>query len=164
LGPVRDALLEDAAAEADQVAADANRDAALLVDGAERDAEREIERANRRGAQSAEVRAAGMIAQARGDAHQAILSARQDVRSRLHDAVHVAAQDLRADIRYQALLDELERLARGQLGADAEIERDPDQQGGIIAVADSRRVDYTLAALANRALDAHADQVAQLWA
>jgi hypothetical protein len=62
-------------------------------------------------------------------------------------------------------LDHLETLARAQLGdmVALTIERDPEPYGGIFAVAGSHQVDYRLPILADRALDAMADEVASLW-
>jgi hypothetical protein len=60
-------------------------------------------------------------------------------------------------------LDHLEALARAQLGDAVEIERDPAPYGGVFAVAGSHQVDYRLPILADRALDAIADEVASLW-
>jgi hypothetical protein len=74
-----------------------------------------------------------------------------------------AVLDLRADPRYPALLDHFEQVARRQLGADAVIERDPDGVGGIVAHQGDRRVDYSLAALADRALDTLGDDIERLW-
>ena len=49
-------------------------------------------------------------------------------------------------------------------GSVAVIERDPDPAGGIVAELGSRRVDYSLPQLADRALDVLADEVARSWA
>ena len=54
-------------------------------------------------------------------------------------------------------------MARDQLGPGARIERDPPELGGVVATAGTRRVDYTLTALAERALNDHADEVTALW-
>jgi len=44
------------------------------------------------------------------------------------------------------------------------IERDPSPDGGVVARAGTRRVDYRLPILAERALDDLSDKVAELWA
>jgi vacuolar-type H+-ATPase subunit E/Vma4 len=164
LEPVRDALLEDAKALAHQMIVEATREATLAVDEAEQEADTEIRRAERRGKTSARVRADQTLAQARGDAHGDVLEHKEDIRRRFHRAVRVAALGLEDDVRYPNLIDMLEVLARNQLGPTARIERDPDGLGGLVAVDGSRRVDYTLPALAERALESLADKVAQLWA
>jgi vacuolar-type H+-ATPase subunit E/Vma4 len=163
LEPVRQALLADAQARADRILDDAVRGSDLETEGARQDADAEIERATRRGAATAQARISRQLATARDVAHHQILETKNDIRNRFRDAVHDAALDLRSDIRYPTLLDQLERLARDQLGAHARIERDPAELGGIVAIDGSRRVDYTLPALAERALDSIADRVTELW-
>ena len=163
LEPVRRALREDAQAHADRIIEEATREAALEADEAERESAEQIGRAERRGAAATQARADQTLAQARGEAHSEILRAKDEVRRRLHHAVQAAAFDLRSDPRYPELLNELERLARNQLGPNVQIERD-DPSGGIMAIAGSRQVDYTLPALAERALDALSDNVSLLWA
>jgi vacuolar-type H+-ATPase subunit E/Vma4 len=162
LEPVRRALLADARADADRIIGEATREAALTVDEAEQEAAVSIERAVRHGTASAQARSDQRLAQARAEVHGEILRAQDQVRRRLHHAVHTAALDLRSDPRYPDLLNELERLARNQLGPNAQIKRDV-RTGGIVAIAGSRRVDYTLPALAERALDVQADKVTLLW-
>ena len=164
LEPVHKALLEDAKARADHMIVEATREAALAVDEAEQEADTEIRRAERRGETSARARAEQTLAQARSDAHGDVLECKEDIRRRFHLAVRAAALDLKDDARYPDLIDMLEALARKQLGPDAKIERNLDGLGGIAAVDGSRRVDYTLPALAERALESVADKVALLWA
>ena len=163
LEPVRRALREDAQAHADRIIEEASQHAALTTDEAERGAVEQIRRAERRGAAAAQARADQRLAQARGEAHGEILQAKEEIRRRLHRTVQAAAFDLRSDLRYPELLNELERLARNQLGPNVQIERD-DPSGGIMAIAGSRQVDYTLPPLAERALDALSDKVKLLWA
>lgn len=100
---------------------------------------------------------------ARADANQRILRTRATIDERILDATRRAVLELREDPRYPGLLDHLERLARSQLGADEVIERDPEGAGGIIGHLDGRRVDYTLATLADRALDQLGDDIERLW-
>lgn len=163
LEPVREALLADATSQADRLIADATSAAATEADEAERKAETEIERAARRGAASARARANQELAHVRNAAHREVLEAKDDIRGRFQEALHAAALNLRNDARYPALVDELERLARHQLGPNTHIERDPNGLGGIVGVSGARRVEYTLPALADRALESVADKVGQLW-
>jgi vacuolar-type H+-ATPase subunit E/Vma4 len=163
LEPVRDALLADADADAERIVAEAERAADELVDEAERDADAAIENSRRHAEASRRARADQALARARREAHLAIQQARADLRRQLVDRVHTAAEGMRDDPRYPALLDHLEDLARSQLGDDAVIQRDPVPGGGIVATAGGRRVDYRLHVLADRALDAIADDVDVLW-
>ena len=163
LEPVRRALIEDAQAEADRIIAQASREAALTAEEAKREATELIGRAEDRGAAAAKARADQTLANARGDVHGEILRAQEAVRQRLHHAVRAAAFELRSDRRYRALLKEFERLARNQLGPNVQIEQD-GPSGGIMAIAGSRQVDYTLPAVAERVLDGVCDKVTLLWA
>lgn len=164
LEPVRRALLEDSEAQAERIIAEATHEADLSVGTAEQEAAEEVRQAERRGAASAKVRADQALALARTEAHGEVLQSRDDLRQRLHRAARAAAIGLADDPRYPDLIDTLEQLARNQLGSTAEIQRDPGGLGGVVAVDGSRRVDYTLPALAERALESLADEVAQLWA
>ena len=164
LEPVRLALLADARADADRLVADATETAELTVAEATRDADEAVERARRRGIASARARADQVLAPRRNAADTSVLEAKESIRARLHQAASAAVLDLPDDDRYPALVHGLEERARDQLGPHTQIEHDPDGRGGIVAIDGDRRVDYTLAALADRAIDAHADEVARLWA
>jgi vacuolar-type H+-ATPase subunit E/Vma4 len=162
LQPVRRALLDDAESAATSIIDEARAVADRLVADAEREAAREIDTARHRGERSAQAQVERDLASALATARSGVLDAQRRIRDEAIRAVHGAVTDMRADPRYPALLDHLEAEACEQLGQGAIIERDPDA-GGVVAVADQRRVDYTLPALADRALAAHADEVAQLW-
>ena len=68
---------------------------------------------------------------------------------------------LRRTDDYAALRERLERLARALLGPDAEVTGHPE--GGVVARAPGRRVDLSLPALADRALDRLGGEVRALW-
>jgi len=70
---------------------------------------------------------------------------------------------LQEDSRYPALLDRLARTAREQLGPDAEVEVDPPGLGGVIGRKGRVSVDYTLPALADRAIASLGDELEGLW-
>ena len=70
---------------------------------------------------------------------------------------------LREDGRYPALLDRLARTAREQLGPDTEVEVDPPGLGGVIGRKGQASVDYTLPALADRAIASLGDELESLW-
>jgi vacuolar-type H+-ATPase subunit E/Vma4 len=163
LEPVRAALLTDASEEADRVLAAADREAAEITASADAEMAAARQRAEGRGRRSAEARADQLLAQARSDAHRHVLETKEAIRRRLVAAVHEAALGLRNDERYPMLLDRLEAMARRQLGADATIERDPPDVGGVRAGTADRRVDYSLIALSDRALQTMADEMARLW-
>lgn len=70
---------------------------------------------------------------------------------------------LRKDPRYGELIDRVSQAARSQLGADAEVEVDPPDVGGVRARAGSTSVDYTLPALVDRAIAELDGQLEMLW-
>lgn len=163
LEPVRVALLADAAAQAEELVAAASREVDASIAEVEQRCDREVEEIERRSARAARASLDQRIADARTEAHDAVLSARSRTHDRLVEAAHAAALAMRHDPRYPALLDHFEAMAREQLGDDAKIERDPTPGGGIVAELGSRRVDYSLLQLADRALDVLADEVARSW-
>lgn len=163
LDPVRQTLLDDAGTEAERIRADARQRADARAADAERQVAAEVAQVAQRQAVASAAHADQERARARAEAHATMLRVREELRLDLLDAVRSAAMQLRDDDRYPALLDHLEAMARGQLGTDAHVERDPPEAGGVMADAGARRVDYTLRALAERALREHGDEVASLW-
>lgn len=163
LEPVRRTLLDDARRAAGEIVAEAQRRAEQIVDDARSEADEALGEARRRAEASAAAQAEQTLARDRRAAYSNVLRTRDELRRELTDRVRSAAVDLRHDPRYPALLDQLEQLAREQLGGEIEIERDPQPGGGIVATAGGRRVDYRLAALADRAVNAIADEVVKLW-
>ncbi len=163
LDPVRVALLEDAGVDADHILTEAHLGADDVVAAAEQEVAAQVAEVERRHAISAAAHADQVRARARAEAHSELLGAREDIHQDLLEAVRLAALELRDDERYPALLDHFEAVARAQLGPDARVERDPPGRGGIVAVAGTRRVDYTLTTLAERAMRDHAEEVTSLW-
>jgi len=163
LEPVRAALLADAGAEADRIVEEATRSATETMAAAETEAEATIERSRRRAELSSRAHSERVLARLRNDEQRGLHDAQLQLLSQLIETVHVSARRLRDDPRYPALLDQLESMARAQLGEDAVIERDPNPDGGLVARAGTRRVDYRLPVLAERALDDLSDEVAELW-
>ena len=163
LEPVRLALLADAETEAAQIIGEARRDAEEFEVKAARECDAEVAKARRRSELAGEAHAERVLARARNGSRAVVLQEQEKLRRQLIEQVRAAALDARGDPHYPALLDRWEAMAREQLGSAVVIERDPDPNGGVIAVAGSRRVDYTLPALADRALDRIADEVTQLW-
>lgn len=163
LEPVRRALLDDATAEAERIRAEARQHADADADEAEREVADEVDQVARRQAIASTAHADQVRARAHAEAHAMMLGAREELRQELLATVRSAALQLRDDERYPALLDQLETLARVQLGADADVQRDPPDGGGVVVVVGTRRVDYSLPALAERALRDHGDEVSSLW-
>lgn len=162
LEPVRRALLDDAREEAGRLVEDAKAEAEARVSAAETCAEQAVEQARRRARATAAARARRAIGVARRDAHAVQLEAESRIWTDVVERLHRAVDALPSDPRYSTLLDGLEQAARRRLGEEATIQRDPEG-GGVLASLEGRRVDYRLQTLADRALEALADEVAELW-
>ena len=152
--------------------ADAERDAAAIVDRARLDGEQIVARAEQEVAQAvaqarhrAEItsraQAAAAISSARQAAHEALLHVETELRQALIDEVYARVDRFPADPRYPALVEHLRRLVQRQLGDGATVECDPE--GGVIGTDCVRRVDYRLRSLADRALDEMAEEVTDSW-
>lgn len=161
LSPLRRELLRRARAEADRDIAAARADAAATVAAAHAEAADMLAVARMRGEQQAETELAAGQASARHDRRAEILDAQRDAYEQLRAAGRAAICGLRDDSGYALLRENLRRVAVGLLGPDAAIVDDP--AGGIVATADGRRVDLSLPAIADRALDATAAQIGGLW-
>ncbi len=160
LEPVRAALREDAERRAAALLAEGRRAADAVVEAARVASEEAVGRARVRAEATARARREQALAAARRDVHRTVLEAEAEVRRQVVDAAVAAAVAMADDPRYPRLLDRLERLARHQLGSDAIVERDPADGPGVVATAGARRVDYRLATLARRALEARGDPLA----
>jgi len=163
LAAVRRALLEDARAEAEQIEAEARRVADDVRRGSIEETDAEVERERHRSELAAQAYANTVLARARNAARAEVLRKQEELRRQLGARVRAAALEIRCDERYPSLLERLDALAVGQLGDAAIIMHDRGPEGGAIATCGTRRVDYTLVALADRALDAISDEAVQLW-
>jgi vacuolar-type H+-ATPase subunit E/Vma4 len=155
--PARRSLLERARADADRLLDEADERAAGIVAQADADGEALVARARAEGEAAASLEGAQEQAQAHRAARSAVLGARRELFDELRRAAREAVLELRND---PALLDRLEAAARDQLGDGAVITR----EGGIRAIDGARSVDYTLEALAERALAELGAEVERLWA
>jgi vacuolar-type H+-ATPase subunit E/Vma4 len=164
LAPVRAALLDRARADADAVLAEADADADEVVAAARSRAAALVAEARAEGERDAAVLAARDRARARREARAAVLRAQSRVYEELRRRSRVAVRALRDDPVYPALLEALRDRARDRLGADAVVREHPD--GGLVAEAPGRRgarLDATLDALTDDALDGLGGEVRRLW-
>lgn len=154
--PARRSLLERVHDEVERLLAEADERAAEIVAHADAEGEALVARARAEGEAAAALEGAQEQAQARRAARSAVLGARKV----LYDELQRGARAGVLELRGPALLDRLETVAREQLGADAVVTR----ADGVRAVAGARSVDYTLEALATRALEELGAEVERLWA
>jgi vacuolar-type H+-ATPase subunit E/Vma4 len=159
----RDALLADARTDADRVIAQAEADAAAALAHARRAADELIAAASARGEADGRIEAALQAARENALARMEVLAARRGLYDELRQRARRAVLSLRDEPGYQELLERLAAAARRDLGDDAELEVDPADAGGVRARSGSRRVDYSLPALAQRCVDALGPGLRQLW-
>ncbi len=161
LEPVRAALREDADRHAALILQRARQAADVTVAEARAESEQAVARAAERATASARARREQARATARREVHRAVLEAEADVRRAIVGAAVAATAEMTHDPRYPQLLHRLEQVATDQLGADAVAVRDPGDGPGVVATAGARRVDYRLATLARRALEAYGDALVE---
>lgn len=163
LEAARDSLLVDARAAARRRLDEAEADARACVEAARREADETIARARAQGEAEGRVEAAHEDARERALARMDVLAAQREAYDELRRRAREAARGLREQPGYADLLERLAAAARRDLGDDAELEIDPPGAGGVRARAGSRRVDYTLAALADRCVAQLGTGVKRLW-
>ena len=158
----RDARLEEARANAARLATESDSMAAARLDDASHAAVAIIAEARASGAAQADREMA--IARAHGQrrAHRIVLEARRKAYEDLGARVRAGALGLKSDATYPVLLDRLAQRSREQLGEGTSIDCDP-ADGGVVAGAEGRRVDYSLPALAERCLRGLGAEIEELW-
>lgn len=162
--PARDALLADARERARQLLEQAEAEAHELIAQAQRDAEELIARAREEGFAAGRTQAAHDAAHERALARWEVLAAQRAVYDDTCRRARTEVMAVRDEPGYPDLLERLAAAARRELGDDAELVIDPPGLGGVRARAGSRRVDYTLPALADRCVRDLGPALAQLWA
>jgi vacuolar-type H+-ATPase subunit E/Vma4 len=154
--------LEEARANAERLTAEGKSMAAAELDEASRAATAIVDEARADGAAQADREMAVVRAHDQRRSHRIVLEARRKAYQELGAQARAGVRELRPDPAYPALLDRLEQWSREQLGEGATIERDP-ADGGVVAEAAGRRVDYSLPALAERCLGVLGAEIEELW-
>ncbi|WP_244359938.1 V-type ATP synthase subunit E family protein [Microbispora triticiradicis] len=162
LAPVAEALLRQARLDADAVTCAAEHDAAQTIEDARRQAREIIAAAREQGEAEAKAYSAAVRARNARQARSMELAARRDALEELRRRAGAAVQALRDDPCYPRLVKRLGELAREAGGDDLVVREHPD--GGVVAEGRGRRVDCSLEALANRAVDALGAEAERLWA
>ncbi|WP_405682215.1 hypothetical protein [Streptomyces sp. NBC_00057] len=161
LATVRAELLRSARADAETLLAQAARDDELVLDRARTEAEEIVEQARREGAAEGAAAGAAGLLRARRSARSRELAVRREAYEELCRQVTERVRALRHTTDYPGVRDRLERRARQLLGPDATVTEQPG--GGVVAHAAGRRADFTLDALAARALDRLGADTEALW-
>lgn len=162
IAPVREALLARAHAEGADTLAGADAAASELLAGA-----REQAAAIRADARAAGERDAASIraredARSRRRARGAVLHAQAAAYEELRQRARESVRALRDDRDYPLLVDALRARALAELGPDAAVRELPT--GGVLAEVAGRRLDLSLEAMADAAVERLGGDVQQLWA
>lgn len=159
LAPLRSALLARARAEAGQEVAEAERQADSLLTQARATAQAILDTAASLGRSDAETVIAAKRNQARRAARLRELAAQREVYDELHRRVAAAVARLADE---PTLRDRLLAEIRAVLGPDATVLDVPG--GGVVGHVPGRRVDLSLRAVAERAVEELGGEVRELWA
>lgn len=157
LGPVRGALIARARAEAAAAQSAAAAAVARVSADAEQVAAELLAAARAEGTADAEAALAYERAAMRRRARSTVLRARRLAVERLGEQARIAVLALATAPE----LAQLPSVARARLGAAATVTADPD--GGVVAVADDRRIDYRLTGFADRAVAALGGELEEAW-
>jgi vacuolar-type H+-ATPase subunit E/Vma4 len=151
LAPLRSALLATAQEDADRRLREA--DEAAHATQAESDASvaRGRAAARSRGAADAAAAVTQQRSRAGARARSILLEARREEYLALKQAARSAMAALRDDPSYPAMRERMADAVRRRLGPQAQI--DDADGGGVLGRAPGRRVDYSLASLADQAAD-----------
>jgi len=161
LAPLVSALLDRATRDADAVLARADAEADETLARARAQADEILAEARARGARDAEAVLAAERSRAEREARAVVLAAQSRVHESARRAVRAAVATLQDDPAYPDLLAVLRTRAEHDLGPDARITELPE--GGIEAVAGGRRLEFSLAGLADDLMD-EVGGVEELWA
>ncbi len=161
LASVRGALIDEAEAQAIDLRQRAQEAADKRVSQEQEVADHAVELAVERRERSAAAAFDQAIAAERNHASGLALARRRAHRQLLIEQTTASARTMRSDPRYGELVQALTRRAVEQLGPNARLEVD-GAAGGVVATLGHERVDYSLEALAARALAALADEVAEV--
>jgi len=161
LQPVRRRLLECARADAEREIAEAQQDAERVLAQARDQAAQLAETARAAGQAAARTVGAQRRSALQRELRGAVLAAQQDIYQLWCGRGTEAVLRLRDDPSYPRWADALRAAARASLGADVQLREHPS--GGVVAEADRRFMDLSMAGIAARVLDETAAQVDELW-
>lgn len=161
LGPVRQALLDDARRDAEAMLADADAAAAGFAEEAAAQARAMRESARALGEADAEATVRAERTGARRRARALLLRAQRDVYDEIRRRALQQAGSLRDDAAYAQAVEGLTTQARAVLGPEATVTEHPS--GGVVAELGSRRLSFTVEGLVDEAIGSVGDELQGLW-
>jgi vacuolar-type H+-ATPase subunit E/Vma4 len=163
LDAVRQAELRAASDEADAIRRAADRHADGIVTQARADADGLIARRRAAAEQLAVLEERERLAEARAQARGTVLRAQRSVLTDARAAAHAAARGLAGDARLERLLERLADDARQRLAPAGAVQAIAASDGGFVARAGSREIDYSIGAQVDRILEGMASELERLW-
>jgi vacuolar-type H+-ATPase subunit E/Vma4 len=163
LAAMRDAELRAAREEADAIRRAADSQAERIVAQARADAAALIRERCAAAERLAELEERDRFAEVRAQARGVVLRAQQSVLSEARAAAHALIGDLVGDPRMAPLLERLRADANERLAHAGRVEIAALADGGFVARAGSREIDYSLSSHLDRWLDAMAGELESLW-
>lgn len=163
LHAVHDFALGAAATEADAIRRAARERAEKIVADAQGEAAALIAQRRAAAERLADLEERERLAEARAEARATVLRAQRSVLVEARSAVQAAVRRLIDDPRYDRLLKRLTADARERLAPAGPVRITAVPDGGLVARAGSREIDYSLDAQADRCLQAMASDVERLW-
>ncbi len=161
LQPVRRRILERARADAERELAEAQQEAESVLAAARDQAGQLVEAARAAGRDAAETVIAQRRAALQRELRGAVLAARRDVYRRRCRRGTEAVLRLRDDAAYPRWLAALRTTVREALGADAQLTEHPT--GGVVGEDGRRRIDFSLAGIAQQVLDKIDAELDEPW-
>jgi vacuolar-type H+-ATPase subunit E/Vma4 len=163
LHAVQDSALSGAFADAEAIRTAARERAARIIDQARAEAAALIEQRRKATERLAVLQERERLAEARAQARARVLRAQSSVLIDARRTAHAAVRLLVKDARYEQLLERLAADSRDRLQALGPVQITVLPEGGLVARAGSREIDYSLAAQLDRCLDAMASELERLW-
>jgi len=163
LAAVEDAALASASAQADAIRRAAQACAEQLAEDARAEAVAVIAQRRAAAERLADQEEQQHLAQARAEARATVLRAQRSVLTDAVSAARAAVRELSEDSRYRGLLERLANDARERLAAAGPVHITALPDGGLVARAGSREIDYSLDAQLDRCCGAMASELERLW-
>ena len=162
LGPVIEAMLNEAEQRATLILGDADAQASGSLEDARRRGDELLAAARADGATTARRVATRIISEARRHAREEVLGVQRQIYERVRSLAQAQLDGLVNSPAAKELNSSLGQLARDYLGPAAKVETS-ETGVGVIATKDQRRLDLSSSALLERELRSVGPRIEELW-
>ncbi len=162
LGPVIEAMLNEAEQRATLILGDADAQASGSLEDARRRGDELLAAARADGATTARRVATRIISEARRHAREEVLGVQRQIYERVRSLAQAQLDGLVNSPATKELNSRLGELARDYLDPDAKVETS-ETGVGVIATKDQRRLDLSSSALLERELRSVGPRIEELW-